>query len=110
MATGPVVLARVAHGGDARPAEYVCGGAADAARALERTGRAGAVRLDEAAARAYAAERGAVPPPLLPVRDGGGGGPGRVAVFDCAAERFLDCCADGCCTDGCCAGGMELLA
>ena len=92
MATGPVVLASVAHGGDARPAQYVCGGAADAARLLEQTGRAGAVQLDEAAARAYAAESGAVPPPLRARRGGGerGGGADRVAVWDCAAGRFLD--------------------
>jgi class 3 adenylate cyclase len=90
MATGPVVLARVAHAGDARPADYVYGCAAAAAARLERAGRAGAVYLDEAAARAYATEGGAATPPLCAMAGAGVEGAGLAAVFDCAAGRFVD--------------------
>jgi class 3 adenylate cyclase len=91
MATGPVVLAQVAHSGDARPAQYVYGGAAELAQRLEQTGRAGTVQLGGCAARAYAAETGGAEPPLR-VRGGRGaeGCGGLVAVFDCAAGRFLE--------------------
>ncbi len=96
MATGPVVLARVAHAGDAHPADYVYGGAAAAAARLERAGRAGVVYLDEAAARTYTAESGAAMPPMCGVVVPAAGGPPGVgeeawlaALYDCAAGRFV---------------------
>ncbi len=91
MATGPVVLAQVAHSGDARPAQYVCGGAAELAQRLEQTGRAGTVQVGLCAAQAYAAETGAAEPPLRTrARRGAEAAADVVAVFDCVAGRFLD--------------------
>ena len=89
MATGPVVLTHVAHGGDALPAKYIYGNTVNVACRMEQTGRAGAVQLSESAARAVARERGEAVGRLR-VRDVKGKGPMRVALFDCAAARFVD--------------------
>jgi class 3 adenylate cyclase len=88
MATGPVVLTHIAHGGDALPAKYIYGDAVNVACRMEQTGRPGAIQLAESAALAHAEERGAPPPPLL-TRDVKGKGPMRAALYDCAAGRFL---------------------
>ena len=89
VATGPVVLTHIAHGGDALPAKYIYGDTVNVACRMEQTGRAGAVQLAESAARAYAEERGAAPPPLR-ARDIKGKGCMRVALYDLSAGRFLD--------------------
>ena len=89
VATGPVVLTHIAHGGDALPAKYIYGDTVNVACRMEQTGRAGAVQLAESAARAHAQERGAPPPPLR-TRDIKGKGYMRVALYDLSASRFLD--------------------
>ena len=88
VATGPVVLTHIAHGGDALPAKYIYGDTVNVACRMEQTGRAGAVQLAESAARAYAEERGEAPPPLW-TKEIKGKGAMRVALYDCAAARFL---------------------
>ena len=89
MATGPVVLTHIAHGGDALPAKYIYGDTVNVACRMEQTGRVGAVQLAESAARVYAAERGMAVPPLRS-RDVKGKGIMRTAMYDCAGNRFLD--------------------
>ena len=91
MATGPVVLTHIAHGGDALPAKYIYGDTVNVACRMEQTGRVGAVQLAESAARAYAAEREVAAPPLRMVEVKGKGRM-RTAMFDCANGTFdLDC-------------------
>jgi class 3 adenylate cyclase len=89
VATGPVVLTHISHGGDTLPAKYIYGDTVNVACRMEQTGRAGAVQLAESAARAYAAERGEAPPPLR-TKEIKGKGTMRTALFDCAAGRFVD--------------------
>ena len=89
MATGPVVLTHIAHGGDALPAKYIYGDTVNVACRMEQTGRVGAVQLAESAARVYAVERGMAVPPLRS-RDVKGKGIMRTAMYDCAGNRFLD--------------------
>jgi class 3 adenylate cyclase len=91
IATGPVVLTHIAHGGDALPAKYIYGDTVNVACRMEQTGRAGAVQLSEAAARLYAEERGGAPPPLR-TKAVKGKGQMRVALYDCAAGAFIDAC------------------
>ena len=89
MATGPVVLTHIAHGGDALPAKYIYGDTVNVACRMEQTGRVGAVQLAESAARAYAAEREVAAPPLRMVEVKGKGRM-RTAMFDCAAGCFVN--------------------
>jgi class 3 adenylate cyclase len=91
MASGPVVLTHIAHGGDALPAKYIYGDTVNVACRMEQTGRVGAVQLEETAARTYARERGVAPPPLH-LRDVKGRGEMRVALYDysAGAGRFLE--------------------
>ena len=93
IATGPVVLTHIAHGGDALPAKYIYGDTVNVACRMEQTGRAGAVQLSEAAARLYAEERGGALPPLR-TKAVKGKGQMRVALYDCAAGTFVDACGD----------------
>jgi class 3 adenylate cyclase len=89
VATGPVVLTHIAHGGGALPAKYIYGDTVNVACRMEQTGRVGALQLTEAAARTYAEEQGAPPPPLR-TKEIKGKGTMRVALYDYAARRFLD--------------------
>ena len=89
MATGPVVLTHIAHGGDALPAKYIYGDTVNVACRMEQTGRVGAVQLAESAARAYAEERGEAVPPLR-TKEIKGKGPMRTALYDYVANRFFD--------------------
>ena len=89
MATGPVVLTHIAHGGDALPAKYIYGDTVNVACRMEQTGRVGAVHLTEAAARAYAEERGVAVPPLRRTQVKSKGML-KTALYDYAAGRFLD--------------------
>jgi adenylate cyclase len=89
IASGPVVLTHIAHGGDALPAKYIYGDTVNVACRMEQTGRVGAVQLAESAARAYAEERGEAVPALR-ARDVKGKGTMRTAFYDYAARRFLD--------------------
>ena len=85
VATGPVALAHIAHGGDALPVKYVYGDAVSAACRMEQTGRAGAVQLAESAVRAYAAERGVAVPPMRGREMEGKGS----ALYDCSSGVFV---------------------
>ena len=89
IATGPVVLTHIAHGGDALPAKYIYGDTVNVACRMEQTGRVGAVQLAESAARTYAEERGTAVPPLR-TKEIKGKGTMRVALYDYVAERFFD--------------------
>ena len=89
MATGPVVLTHIAHGGDALPAKYIYGDTVNVACRMEQTGRVGAVQLAESAARAYAEERGEAVPALR-TKQIKGKGPMRTAFYDYVASRFAD--------------------
>ena len=69
MATGPVMLTHVSHGGDALPAEYIYGDTVNVACRMEQMGRANMVQLAESSVLALKDERAVVvmtPPSLKP--------------------------------------------